>query len=30
MERAGMAAGGGFLAIKIFQKMVEAAQEASI
>lgn len=30
MERAGMAAGAGFLAIKIFKKMVEAAQEASI
>jgi hypothetical protein len=30
MERAGMAAGAGFLAIKIFKKIVEAAQEASI
>lgn len=30
MERAGMAAGAGFLAKKIFKKMIEAAQEASL
>lgn len=29
MERAGMAAGGGFLAIKIFKTMVAAAQGVS-
>ncbi|WP_277560675.1 hypothetical protein [Acinetobacter beijerinckii] len=30
IERAGMSAGGGFLAIKIFKKMVEAAQGSSL
>lgn len=30
MEQAGMAAGGGFLTIKIFKTMVEAAQGLSL